>query len=362
MRDLVILLFHLLVTVARLIGPGGARSVVAESLIVKHQRVIANRSRTRAPRLRAIDRIIIGLSAILIRPRRLVRSAIVLKPSTILAFHRALVERKYRRLFTPKNRRRPGPTGPSPELIAVIVEMKRRNPRFGYQRTADQISLAFSIDVHKDVVRRVLERHYRPGAGSNGPSWLTLLGHNKDSLWSVDLFRCESIILQSHWVMVVMDQFTRQIIGFSVHAGPVDSLAVCRLFNRILGTSPPPQILNSDNDPLFKFHRWKANLRVLDVKEVKTIPYVPISHPFVERLIGTVRREFLDHVPFWGASDQERKLRSFKEYYNCDRTHRGLLGAVPGLQFANVTQKHPTVCIAQWKSRCRGLYQLPVAA
>jgi hypothetical protein len=78
-------------------------------------------------------------------------------------------------------------------LIAIIVEMKRRNPRFGYQRIADQISSVFDIYVDKDVVRRVLAQHYRPQGGSNGPSWLTFLGHSKDSLWSVDLFRCESM-------------------------------------------------------------------------------------------------------------------------------------------------------------------------
>tara|TARA_R110002096_G_scaffold14719_7_gene51828 strand:+ start:3776 stop:4864 length:1089 start_codon:yes stop_codon:yes gene_type:complete len=362
MRDLIILFIHLSVTVARLFGPGGARSVVAESLLVKHQLVILNRSRTRAPTLRPSDRILVGLCAILIRPSRLLRSAIALKPSTILTFHRALVSRKYHLLFTPKNRRKPGPAGPSPELIAVIVEMKRRNPRFGYQRIADQISLAFDIDVHKDVVRRVLVRHYRPGSGSSGPSWLTFLGHSKDSLWSVDLFRCESMILQSHWVMVVMDQFTRRIIGFSVHAGPVDGPAVCRLFNHILGASVAPQYLSSDNDPLFKFHRWKANLRILDVAEVKTVPYVPLSHPFVERLIGTIRREFLDHVPFWGAFDLERKLSSFKDYYNCDRAHRGVATAVPDLQPADAVRKTPCLDNYRWKSCCRGLYQLPVAA
>jgi hypothetical protein len=137
------------------------------------------------------------------------------------------------------------------------------------------------------------------------------------------------MILQSHWVMVVMDQFTRRIVGFAVHAGPIDGPSVCRLFNSILGGSTGPRYLSSDNDPLFKFHRWKANLRILDVAEIKTVSYVPLSHPFVERLIGTVRREFLDHVPFWGARDLERKLHSFKEYYNQDRVHRGLDGAIP---------------------------------
>ena len=81
-------------------------------------------------------------------------------------------------------------------------------------------------------MRRVLEKHYRPGPDSgNGPSWLTFIGHLKDSVWSTDLFRCESILLNTHWVLVVMDQFTRRIIGFGVHAGDVDGVALCRMFN-----------------------------------------------------------------------------------------------------------------------------------
>ncbi len=131
MRDLAILFIHLVVTVARLFGPGGARSIVAESVLVKHQLLILNRSRARAPDLRPSDRFIAGLCTSLMRPARVLRSAIVLKPSTILSFHRARVKRKYRLLFTPKNRGKPGPKGPSQELIAAIVEMKRRNPSFG---------------------------------------------------------------------------------------------------------------------------------------------------------------------------------------------------------------------------------------
>ena len=73
--------------------------------------------------------------------------------------------------------------------------MKRRNPNLGYQRLADQISLVFDIEIDKHVVRRVLASHYRPEPGFNGPSWLTFLGHSKDSLWNVDLFRCESLLL-----------------------------------------------------------------------------------------------------------------------------------------------------------------------
>ena len=93
----------------------------------------------------------------------------------------------------------------------------------------------------------------------------------KDSLWSIDLFRCESIILKTHWVLVVMDQFTRRIIGFGVHRGDVDGIALCRMFNKAISQMGTPKYLSTDHDSLFKFHRWKANLRILDVEEIKTV-------------------------------------------------------------------------------------------
>jgi hypothetical protein len=166
--------------------------------------------------------------------------------------------------------------------------MKQRNPAWGCPRIAQQIALAFDIPIDKDVVRRILASHYRPEKDSGGPSWLTFIGHMKDSLWSLDLFRCESATLRTHWVLVVMDQYTRRIIGFGVHAGTVDGVALCRMFNRaIRWKRGMPKYLSSDHDPLYRFGRWLANLRILEVTEIKTVPYVSLSHPFVERLIGS---------------------------------------------------------------------------
>src|SRR6516225_10509466 len=122
MRDLAVLFLHVLVTVARLAGPGGTRAVVAESVLVKHQLLILNRSRRRAPNLRLADRIVAGVCALMMRPSRLIRSAIVLKPSTLLRLQRALRVRKYRRLFSSTVSKKPGPKGPSPEVIAAVVE------------------------------------------------------------------------------------------------------------------------------------------------------------------------------------------------------------------------------------------------
>src|ERR1700682_4165938 len=214
-------------TAARLAGPGGARAVVAESVLVKQQLLILNRSRRRSPNLRLADRVVAGVCSLLMCPHRLVRAAIVLKPSTLLRLHRALVTGKYRRLFSATPRKKPGPKGPNREVVAAVVAMKQPNPTWGCPRIAQQIALAFGIPMNKDVVRRILAVRYTPKPDATGPSWLTLLGHTKDSLWSLDLFRCESAILCAYWVLVVMDQCTRRIVGFGVHRGIVDGVAMC---------------------------------------------------------------------------------------------------------------------------------------
>src|SRR5499433_3699131 len=315
MRDFAIVFVHLIVTLARLARPGGLRSVVAESVLVRHQLLILNRGRKRAPNLRATDRIIAGLFTVFMRPARVLRSAIVLKPSTLLHLHSVLCNRKYRMLFSPRHRRRPGPKGPNKDLIEAVVAMKRRNPGWGCPRIAQQISLAFGVEIDKDVVRRVLSVHYRPESDSGGPSCLTFLGHTKDSLWTCDLFRCESATLRTHWVLVVMDHFTRRIIGFGVHR----------------------------------------------VREIKTVPYVPVSHPFVERLIGTVRREYLDRILFWTTADLETKLLDFQHYFNAHRTHAGLDGRLPEPDVGGFA---PPLALGsyRWQKHCRGLYQTPIAA
>jgi hypothetical protein len=166
--DLVVLFLHVLATVVRLAGPGGARSIVAESLLVKHQLLILNRSRKRSPNLRFSDRVVAGACALLVRPRRLIRCAIVLKPSTLLRLHRALTQRKYRRLFSSKVPTKPGPKGPTEEIIAAVVAMKRRNPTWGCPRIAQQITLAFGISINKDVVRRILAARSQPESDAAG--------------------------------------------------------------------------------------------------------------------------------------------------------------------------------------------------
>lgn len=136
------------------------RAVAAESLLLKHQLLISNRSRQRAPNLTTLDRLVLGLTTLFVSPRRIPKLGALIKPATLFKFHKALVNRKYRLLFSSSYRRsKPGPKGPSAELITAIVEMKRRNPRFGCVRIAQQIVHVFGVDIDKDIVRRVLAKH-----------------------------------------------------------------------------------------------------------------------------------------------------------------------------------------------------------
>lgn len=201
-----------------------------------------------------------------------------------------MVQKKCRALYSAKSPGKPGPKGPDQELIRLVLDIKHRNPRMGYDRIAMQVLQAFGVEVDKHVIRRILAKHYKP-IYPGGPSWLTFLGQAKDSLWGrdagpIDLFRCESIgtvfrHLRSHWVMLAVDIHTRRIVGFAAHAGDVNGSIACRLLNQILGGRSPPARISTDHDPIFKHHRWQATLRVLDIDEVKTVPYTPQSQDYV---------------------------------------------------------------------------------
>jgi putative transposase len=162
--------------------------------------------------------------------------------------------------------------------------------------------------------------------------------------------------------MLVMDVFTRCIVGFGVAPARIDGISVCRMFNHAIAAKQLPKRVSTDHDPLFRFHRWLANLRVLEIDEIKSVPNVPVSHPFIERLIGTLRREYLDRIFFWNALDLERKLRAYSLYYNSSRVHQSLSGNTPDEK----SGKRRPACAAlhsyRWQQHCRGLFHTPIAA
>jgi len=363
MKNAFLLVSYLLTTLVKLIQPGGTKALIAENLLLKQQLLILNRGNRRSPRLRRWDRLTLAVLASFINPVRITKVTVAIKPATLLRFHKVLVQRKYRRLFGVTTYKKPGPKGPSLELINAIVSLKQQNPRMGCPQIAAQISHAFGINIEKDVVRRVLAKYFKsPIPTTDGPSWLTFLAHMKDSLWSVDFFHAESINLRTYVVMVVMDVFSRRIIGFAVRPYHINGPGVCAMFNQATSRQNKPKFISTDNDPLYRFLRWRINLELMDITEIKTVPYTPVSHPFVERLIGTIRREFLDHTLFWNRYDLQRKLNSFNDYYNQYRVHTSLLHQTPFEKAKISINQFFELTNFKLKSHCNGLFQTPVAA
>jgi hypothetical protein len=104
---------------------------------------------------------------------------------------------------------------------------------------------------------------------------------------------------------------------------------------------------------------WRGVGTMAPRRWIKTVPYVLLSHPFVERLIGTIRREYLDQTLFWTAADLEEKLQIFQHYFNRHRPHSGLGGQLPQPAEAQATLHFASY---RWQQHCRGLYQTPIAA
>lgn len=288
------------------------------------------------------------------------RSSIIVKPSSILKFHRWLVNRKHSKLYRNHSRKRGRPPI-SKELTQLILQIKTSNPSFGCPQIVALIQDRTGVAVSEETVRRTLMKFYR-GIPGTGPSWLSFLASQADSLWSVDLLCVESIFLKTHWIMVVMDQWSRKIIGFAVTKGQVTGESLCQMLNLIAPLDISPKRLSHDHDPLFRFHQWARNMDILGIEEIWTVPFVPLSHPFVERLIGTTRRELLDRILFYGEHDLLRKLGQYQEYFNNARVHSGIDGGTPENRYSSQRPSTVSPQDLQWKNYCNGLFCMPIAA
>ena len=179
MRAILELSIHFVVTLTQLLRSRGVKVVMAENLVMKQQLVALNRRRSRSPRLTMFDRIFFGLLGGILCEKRLNRIAVVLKPATILKFHKALAQRKYSKLYSNKTKAKPGRKSPDQALINLIIEMRNRNPLVGYGRISMQIYQAFGIEISRFAVGRILRKHFDTSNPVNGPSWLTFIGHMK---------------------------------------------------------------------------------------------------------------------------------------------------------------------------------------
>ena len=200
---------------ATLCGRGGVRAVIAENLLLKQQLIVLRRPRQRAPRLTASDRLLFGFGSLFLSPRTNPKGRHRRTPlrRSWRFIRRWCVARTADCSRRASARRNPDPRGrarhssrPSSSSSREILGSAVHGLRASSRERSGSTSIRTSCTA-------CCQNTIAPSLGGTGPSWVSFIGHTTDSLWSVDLFRGGSIVLWSDWVLVVMDQFTRRLVG-----------------------------------------------------------------------------------------------------------------------------------------------------
>ena len=174
--------------------PGGRAQLICEINLCIQQLVINYKTDVRCPALTPDDRIILGFLIHFIPKERLHELAIILSPTTLLKYNRALFNKDSGVLRSSKNNQKPGPKGPTTEVIDLVLVMKKKNLLMGYLRIAMQLNLIFDSSLDSNQVKRILDKYHRPSPFDyQGPSWSTFFLHTLDSLRSLNFSRKKTV-------------------------------------------------------------------------------------------------------------------------------------------------------------------------
>jgi len=319
------MLFSLLYfLVRRLLGAGGRHQVERdiELLVLRHQVKVLQRQVTR-PRLTRLDRVLLAAASTSL-PRGSWSSFIV-RPETLLRWHRELVRRKwtYRRMG------HPGRPPIEPDLRDLIVRLGRENPRWGYQRIRGEL-LKLGIRISATTVRTILLRSgLNPAPRRGGPTWTQFLRSQAAGILATDFFTVETIGLKTLYVLFFIELSTRRVRLAGVTEHPDSAWVTQQARNlaieeRLSGV----RFLVRDRDAKFS-GSFDAVLRAEGVRVIRTPIRAPRANAFAERFVRTVRRECLDHLLIYGRRHLERVLQTYVAHYLQERPHRGLRLAVP---------------------------------
>lgn len=280
-----------------------------EILALRHQLGVLQRS-VKKPRLTVADRVLWAWLCGVWRDWQ--STLVIVKPATVIAWHR----RGFRLFWTWKSRRRHGRPVVPLEVRALIRRMSRENPTWGSPRIHGEL-LKLGIDIGETSVSKYRARHRRPPS----QTWRTFLDNHVRSLVSVDFFTVPTIRFQVLYVFLVLAHDRRRILHCNVTAYPTAEWTAQQLRNAFPWDTVPRYLLR-DRDKIFG-EEFTQQVRDLGIQEVLSAPRSPWQRAYVERAIGTIRRECLDHLIVFGEASLRRTLRLYFDYYHA-RTHLAL--------------------------------------
>jgi putative transposase len=317
LQFVITLLLHLLRLVPFLVG--GHRQLALENLALRQQLTVYKRTVTR-PRLRNIDRLFwVGLARIWAGWRA---SLVIVTPDTVLRWQR----RRFREYWTRRSGRPRGGRPPvSAEIAALVRTMAAANPLWGAPRIHGEL-LKLGIDVAERTVSRLMPKR-RPEPSQ---TWRTFLANHVRDIVSIDFFTVPTARLRVLFVLVVLAHHRRRVVHFNVTEHPTAVWTAQQLVDAFPDESAPVYLLR-DRDRVYG-QPFQHRVKGMGIEEVLTAPQSPWQNPFVERLIGSIRRECLNHVLVLGERHLRFILARYFAYYHQVRTHLALEKDAPDLR------------------------------
>jgi len=288
----------------------------AENLFLRHQLNIALRRAPLRLRLRGSDR------ALLVWITRLwpnlVDLAEVVKPETILRWHRAGLRAYWRR----KSRNRAGRPKVDRSLRDLIRRMSRENPLWGAPRIHGEL-LMLGFEVAQSTVSKYMVRRRKPPS----QSWKTFLQNHADAIAAIDMCVVSTVTFESLFAFLVLGHGRRQLLWVEVTNHPT-AVWLARQITEAFPWVTAPTYLVRDNDHAYG-HVFTSRVRAMGIRDRPISPGSPWQNGYAERLIGTLRRECLDQILIFGEAHLRRILTLYAPYYNESRTHLSLRKDAP---------------------------------
>ena len=292
------------------------RELALENLALRQQLVVMKRKCPR-PRLRRVDRLFwVWLSRVW---RNWRQAVVIVKPETVVNWHR----RGFRLFWTwISRRRRSGRPGVNPEVRDLIRKMAAANPLWGAPRIHGEL-LRLGIEVSERTVSRFLPRHRKPPS----QTWRAFLNNHVKDLVSIDFFTVPTATFRVLFVLIVLAHHRRRLIHFNVTENPTAAWTGQQIVEAFPEDTIPPYLIR-DRDRIYG-DDFRSRVRGLGIQEVMIAPQSRWQNPFAERLVGSIRRECLDHVIVLGQRHLRKILQIYFDYYRQSRTPLSLAKDAP---------------------------------
>jgi putative transposase len=295
---------------------GGQRAVALENLALRQQLAVFKRT-VKRPQLRHRDRLFWML---LVSAWRDWRSAlIVVHPDTVVRWHRQWLRRQWTRRSA---RIRPGRPSTNAAIRAVVMKVAAENPLWGAPRIHGELG-KLGIEVSERTVSRLVRRPRRPPS----QTWRTFLTNHVDAFGSIDFFTVPTVTGRILFVFVVLLHHRRQIAHFNVTEHPTAVWTAQQVVEAFPDETAPRWLLR-DRDAI-DGEAFRQRVAGMGIEEVLSSPSSPWQNPYAERLIGSIRRDCLDHVVVFGEQHLRRILTGYCAYYHGARTHLSLAKDAP---------------------------------